>query len=930
MKRINLLGILFLLLFTSCENIWDGQHIREAIDDAVAAANSDFKVVATYPTYTIEGIYFDSPIEIHFSNPINPDFFSCSIEINNQDAREHFLDPIFVDDNKIVRFLPDMDNPVSMENVTFKDVTVTVYGDTVDKDGKKLFTDFKWTYRINSDSDSIAPVWEKIFVEDSYTGRQLSNSNYRNWTEDDLRNYRSAKVKINVQGNDIGTGVKKLLVTETRLTQYANGSVVEVNDVVAKDVECSGKFVLDNYGAFVGNFSYDLAYNQCNGISKIDFYLVDGNYNRSPAKSFYVLSTTKKNYGAYIFNEPQLLLLGSVDTIFIDQWNDRVRKIYFGFPFSDFKNDYYKNLEERYDLLIQWGSSPDDLKNSSRDFLYIENKQYTYSYSGNAVMAFEFPSLNASSDTYAKITILDGAGNSVERKFIIPGQASLYAGYSSQENINPFFSEWICDKDFLEMGNITGHEDINGYSCYGFWTSPASVDGKVKYLGKIKNGETVSSTFSDNGIYVYLANKLSSSYQVDIYGAVEKKYLLPVKRDGGPVDSIVESCTIDPIREKNSGKCKLKINFDDSVSSFSEIHLVGQSYENLGWYDGWFNVSLTSNELKKSVEKIVPNVDGKVRVKILGYKFGMGEIVLDEIELGNPMDIYDNVPLELSADATYSKIDYVNGSFVKYLSLKNLRDGEVPEISMWVSRNGKKYPMTGAAYDSVEHKVCVPVMLQKQYPGDFYWIRLEDGNGNFSENVVESITLFDSVVTQSHMKNYGLYYSAYSEEKVLNFKLCYFSGSDWDVKNNESQNVTNQYYFNSGASYSDLKEKFIKIFPIAANAISSPKYFWSGESNDVKFKQLYCGSNNEYCVVYDNACLVQTFYSPVNFGSSIDEWEIFGMENNPQKKMPGMIGQPELFVYTTKNIPLGNYYVVVARFADGSYCMSNVLQKKYS
>ena len=76
-------------------------------------------------------------------------------------------------------------------------------------------------------------------------------------------------------------------------------------------------------------------------------------------------------------------------------------------------------------------------------------------------------------------------------------------------------------------------------------------------------------------------------------------------------------------------------------------------------------------------------------------------------------------------------------------------------------------------------------------------------------------------------------------------------------------------------------------------------------------------------ILADNPCFAHTVYSSRDLGTNADEWINLGLDT-------GVVMGNASFTYSYSNtdgVPSGNYYVIIAHFADGSTVMSDVMVK---
>lgn len=131
------------------------------------------------------------------------------------------------------------------------------------------------------------------------------------------------------------------------------------------------------------------------------------------------------------------------------------------------------------------------------------------------------------------------------------------------------------------------------------------------------------------------------------------------------------------------------------------------------------------------------------------------------------------------------------------------------------------------------------------------------------------------------------------------------------------------YYVYAKAKYKDMSGN--KSY----ERYSSPVYFYTGSEEDTscELKELNDGTNGAqvYC---DRPCLVMTYWSSENYGNDICKWEAYGVHENPMfisstNSETGLF-EDTLKYYTvdSKAIPQGQFFVIIAHFADGTSLMS--------
>lgn len=105
--------------------------------------------------------------------------------------------------------------------------------------------------------------------------------------------------------------------------------------------------------------------------------------------------------------------------------------------------------------------------------------------------------------------------------------------------------------------------------------------------------------------------------------------------------------------------------------------------------------------------------------------------------------------------------------------------------------------------------------------------------------------------------------------------------------------------------------------------IAAPVYFYSGGKIATDYRMMFQSTNGVKLEI-DQAAFVHTIYADRDLGSDSDDWEIMGIEVQPEVLSPDSPEKvSDRYYYTDKSlIPAGSYYVTIAYFADGTSTMS--------
>lgn len=172
----------------------------------------------------------------------------------------------------------------------------------------------------------------------------------------------------------------------------------------------------------------------------------------------------------------------------------------------------------------------------------------------------------------------------------------------------------------------------------------------------------------------------------------------------------------------------------------------------------------------------------------------------------------------------------------------------------------------------------------------------------------------------------------------------------WTVdvfENGKWENVTDcKAYSSTGGAegtimtkaFPELKDKFFRVCAMEAygsfdlNEYSSYcNYYFSdityglGVSKENRHTGSLIPVYGGYTPLSENVSLLQTYYSSVNYGDSLEKWE--RCCDTSQKVNPKVVKPFETYKVDSDQIPENSYYVVVSYFSDGTSAISEVNYK---
>ena len=316
-----------------------------------------------------------------------------------------------------------------------------------DTEGCPLIAGDSITYTINGNRETNPPEFygtQKLY--DGTRTRLLSSDSFDGWSDTQYtQNHIKDSVCFDIQGYDTESGLSKLRVTETyqKTVSGENAS----GETHVKEYTNSDLVTTLANGAGVYRFSGTHNLQTLNdGLIKLEFQLVDNAGNVSVAKTYYVIKDTIIDESVVKFNENKATTYGQVGTALNDVIrrrrgnNDTVTLTLTELP----KDVFYGTHSTNYDISVKWGYSKED-------FPYDATKT-----TSSVKTTFSFTH-NTYKDTFVKILVSDGAGNSRELIRVLPAQAVIQ---DHKKETSPYTTS-----DILKMtaANKAQYESLLGY-----------------------------------------------------------------------------------------------------------------------------------------------------------------------------------------------------------------------------------------------------------------------------------------------------------------------------------------------------------------------------------------------------------------------------------------------------------------------------------
>lgn len=221
--------------------------------------------------------------------------------------------------------------------------------------------------------------------------------------------------------------------------------------------------------------------------------------------------------------------------------------------------------------------------------------------------------------------------------------------------------------------------------------------------------------------------------------------------------------------------------------------------------------------------------------------------------------------------------------------------------------------------DSKGNYIITPTSDSGRYPLRMATLK-NKVNINKKSNTVLTLQIKDEAINETSYYSLNRYFivSTFddsiggwnSPKEYINYDLShtgdYYTG-DFDISSISSKYLRISYIWNiTDDSCTDKPYHSYPVYYYTGSTTCTAKYIISGEK--------------DISVMCNEPCLYYICSSAIGYGNNIDEWERRGAQLRPKQ------------ISTSENVdtscvPAGDYYVVIAHYADGSTLMSDVYKK---
>ena len=136
---------------------------------------------------------------------------------------------------------------------------------------------------------------------------------------------------------------------------------------------------------------------------------------------------------------------------------------------------------------------------------------------------------------------------------------------------------------------------------------------------------------------------------------------------------------------------------------------------------------------------------------------------------------------------------------------------------------------------------------------------------------------------------------------------------------------TGEYYTDNGVRVNDV------YHTVKDEAYSAPCFIYCGEPSENYTLSNFVDNNGRCSIITNMPCFVHTLCSYYDYGTDIDEWERRGQQTQyyvtPSDQTTDTSRNYIIDTSDASGINKGDYYTVIAYFADGTILQSNVYRK---
>ena len=961
--------------------------VKDETDDVLLKIET-FELPAvdyTKPDYSTDGVTTDKAIKIHFNTPMEDAVKGhLRLEINGSDVSRFFPTKEWNEDRTLLKITPDyealknfivneMKSPYADVSVYFDNTTTAKIGDKVyylKQDSKSRFT-----VRYKNDYEANGPVMQDFFVtsfpitlkdipdfsRDNAFIQTSFNLSYNTGDQRILSNFSPGVVYIYGCYKDEESGLYSVSIYEEMIRDSSgntisnSGEYTHIYEIDSDEDKNIAEFKTDENGNTFFCIKHMLqASDLCNGVMNLSVYVDDVCCNVSddePSVLVFVKTDFARDFEYILPYNYSGQTIEEGESITVEEYNNRLKTI----KLPDIQNlGLYGNVSFDTDSMTRYCEYID------KDDILVKQKFENYEIDENGDKIY-YTVLDVNSVDDLEINIIFSTDNGIyyEQYYSFPPSAFLINEIEIENYTEDQIEKqrYIVTPDFIpDFWYRDGYQNVHAIC--------QNEDG----TGFINNIELIGYNIDfrlpkENTKSYYFFNDFDG-----LCGELKSLDYL-IQKYNTPVESVEKSYEI--VYDSDNQVFNLTIQLASDVwEKFDVIwweRRNSQNYIGKGTYTLNFQLSVDEREYDQ-----VWSIHGISSCK---YAFDRSPVIIPPLTQEDWME-YDNIKPVCSYGSTYE-------NNILYLVLKANDNQTGVDYARFYDGN-KTYTL--ANFTDKQKKLSIPYPYEdfKETTGTdsglSYVLNYEAGDkkgnittGSLTLSLPVVKTLYPVMITgKNTIKIQGTVTSGatasqqrstYQNIKFDLYKISYDDETkSWITTNKQYSNIPlNQHdtnYDNCWHSMTIDAYSFYKIVGTYNSYKPIPLYHYAGEQNSGEYDILLANgtSNSSVSVASDAPVFVHTLVTkkPYSVCStwSIEEWEQYRRELNPvvisfSKDEEHTIAipaaqegdEPQTITYTTGdhspkryNIPVGEInskecYCVIAYFADGTYIMSQVMQK---
>ncbi len=903
----------------------------------------------------------------------------------------NYLEPYFSEDGKIVRIRANSQDLINLEGHSSKDVTVKLSDKLRSQKGSILKASLlSWTFRVNKSTDDVSPIFASISLnngssENNFTEKSFFGANGSvAWEDADFCTNHANKIHFSGIAFDGGSGINYLTVKETRLRDTKNEAVNDepiISAPIYLETDAEGNVNLDCVYQFgLVNKEYK------DGLVKLEITLTDKCGNVSEVKTYYAIKDTIFSIEDLCVSNIPLDLYpasnGSSDFYKNFYWEYTTNDVWY-----NLNGKIFNSLPEKYRYTFEYALDFDDESTIDE---YEVTETITDAANGIKKCTVKGINFKTDKISYLRVTGYDEGGTPASIIRRIPGKAKITSFYKYEDSvggISYFIDGYDTFSDlrqlvFIANKDSSGNTTLTEGTGYRF----ASQDNTINCGGSdFHMGSTLAVSFVYNPIdksnmySKYIAGPMqfftftdtddvslnkpvykSIDYGIDSYDSGTYHATIDFEPNNtnqninyftalyaGSSTNSVPVLTLIPPEDVAKGKTTIHFPYGNisgtdpnSYSVRIRANLSGKTVESddAGYIVCSINNIIPyireSNSDRYGIQCDHPHFvsfsdqpqitsdEGNTPYKIQYY---WAPAYSNNVNVYSPDKVKSSFPSRIcQVPTTYNMnipvCGLIDGNYLLYVQISNN-----PENPLDSNTPNALLSMGIMHVETLPNKIKI---TNPSVPQDWWF--------NFTYNIDGELGDYDLIrMLYRKAEDEDIYDSDQyiditkaSDSDSINakgFYKLYLYACNFVEGYHTTAVYTGEYYTDNGVRVND------DYHTVKDEAYSVPCFIYCGEPSENYTLSNFVDNNGRCSIITDMPCFVHTLCSYYDYGTDIDEWERRGQQTQyyvtPSNQTTDTSRNYIIDTYDASGINKGDYYTVIAYFADGTILQSNVYRK---